>query len=334
MKAALIYAPRDIRVEEVETPKPGSGEVLIRVTACGICGSDLHEYKLGIYPELGIPAGVARILGHEFSGEIAEIGEGVQGLKRGDRVITVTNGANAEYIKIPAMMRPFILPVPDHVTFEEAATTEPLATSLHGVHLADPKDNETIVVMGCGLIGLGVLQILKATSKTRVVAVDVSEKRLNMAKKIGADVLVNAAKEDPYEAMLKLTGSMQIQYLEYPVPGVDAVIDCAGYSAENLGKPPLWQALLMVKQNGKVIEVAVFEKPCEIDMNIIMRKNIHLTGSWAWTPMEFFEALEMIKSGKIDRKPLITHRFPLEKAKLAYETQMNAREAIKVVITP
>ena len=151
-------------------------------------------------------------MGHEFSGEIAELGEGVQGLKRGDRVVSISYGGNAEYINIPAMVRPLILPIPDTLSFEEAATNEPLATSLHGVNLAAPKDNETIVILGCGLIGLGALQILKATSKARVVSVDVSEKRLDMAKKIGADVLVNAAKEDPYQAMLKLTGSTQ-----YPV---------------------------------------------------------------------------------------------------------------------
>ena len=334
MKAALIYAPRDIRVEEVETPRPGPGEVVLRVRACGICGSDLHEYKLGKFPEVGIPAGVGRIMGHEYSGEIAEMGEGVQGLKIGDRVIAISYGANAEYVKISARTRPLVLPIPDSLSFEEAATNEPLATSLHGVNLAAPQDNETIVIMGCGLIGLGALQILKATSKARVVSVDVSEKRLDMAKKIGADVMVNAAKEDPYQSMLKLTGSTQVEFLDYPLSGVDTVIDCAGYSAENTAQPPLWQALLMVKQNGKVVVVAVFEKPCELDMNVIMRKNIYLTGSWAWNPMEFFQAFELMKSGKVNRKPLITHTFPLEKAKQAYETQLNTREAIKVMITP
>ncbi len=321
-------------MEEVETPKPGPGEVVIRVKACGICGSDLHEYKLCIFPEVGIPAGKGRIMGHEFSGEIAEIGEGVTGLKPGDRVVTISYGGNAEYIKIGAMLRPLILPVPDNISFDEAATNEPLATSLHGVNLATPKDNETIVIVGCGLIGLGALQIIKANSKARTVAVDVAVNRLDMAKKLGADILVNAAKEDPYEAMSKLTGSTKIEFLDYPVPAIDTVIDCAGYSAENMGKPPLWQALQMVKQNGKVVLISVFEKPAEIDMNIIMRKNIYLIGSWGWNPLEFFYAFELIKSGKIDRKPLITHRFPLEKAKEAFETQLNARGAIKVIINP
>jgi threonine dehydrogenase-like Zn-dependent dehydrogenase len=90
----------------------------------------------------------------------------------------------------------------------------------------------------------------------------------------------------------------------------------------------------MVKQNGKVVEVAVFEKSCELDLNIVMRKGIHLIGSWGWVPLEFLDALTLMKTGKVDRKPLITHTFPLAEAKQAYETQLNAREAIKVVINP
>ena len=129
MKAPVHYGPRDIKVIDVETPKPQAGEVIIRVRACGICGSDLHEYKLGLYPGLGIPVGTGRIMGHEFSGEVAELGEGVEGLKIGDRVVTVSNGANAEYVKIAAMVRPLILPIPSSLSFEEAATTEPLARS-------------------------------------------------------------------------------------------------------------------------------------------------------------------------------------------------------------
>jgi 2-desacetyl-2-hydroxyethyl bacteriochlorophyllide A dehydrogenase len=332
MKAAVLYGPRDVRFEEVDDPKLEPGQVLLRVRACGICGSDLHAYKLNQYPELGAPAGVGIILGHEFSGEVAKLGEGVQGLNIGDRVLGLANGGNAEYIKISAMARMLCLPIPQNVSFEEAATNEPLATSLHGVNLAEPKDDQTIVVMGTGLIGLGVIQVLRTMCKAKIGAVDVSEKRLEMAKKLGADVILNARQEDPYQWALKTTGSMKIQYLEFPVSGVDTVIDCAGYSAESKGPPPLWQALQMVKQNGRVILVSVFEKPTELDVNIIMRKNIYFIGSWGWAPLEFLAAFEMIKSGKVDRKPLITHTFPLSEGKKAYETQLNAREAIKVML--
>ncbi len=334
MKAAVLYGPRDIKVEEVPTPRPGTGEVILKVKACGICGSDLHDYKNFNYTELGEQVPGGRVLGHEFSGEIFELGVGVEGLNKGDRVVSIANGANAEFIRLSAMVRPLILPIPPELSFVEAATNEPLATSLHAVNLASPVEGETIVIMGAGLIGLGVLQILKALHKVKTVVIDVSDKRLEMAKKIGADVILNALRDDPYQKMQEMTGSMKIQYLDYLVPNVDTVFDCAGWSAEAKGSPPLWQALLMVKQNGKVIEVAVFEKPAEIDFNIIMRKNIYLTGSWGWNPLEFFYALDLLKSGKINRKHLITHTFPLDKAKEAYETQLNAHEAIKVVLIP
>ncbi len=333
MKAAVHYGNRDIRVEDVPVPKIQAGEVLIRVKACGICGSDLHEYKLCQFPGLGIPVGEGKIMGHEFSGEVAELGQGVEGLKIGDRVVAVANGGNAEFVKIGAMARPLILPITPSLSFAEAATTEPLATSLHGVNLANPQDGQTIVVLGMGLIGLGTLQILKAISKTKVFVVDVSEKRLEIAKKIGADVAIDARKVDPYEYMLKTTGNTKIEYLEFPYSEVDTIIDCAGFSQESQGEPPLMGGLKMVKPNGKFVEVAVLEKIPELNLNIIMRKNIFFIGSWAWTPFEFVTALEMLKSGAVQRKPLISHTFPLEQAPQAYEMQMNTREAIKVILT-
>ena len=121
---------------------------------------------------------------------------------------------------------------------------------------------------------------------------------------------------------------------EYPMSSVDTVYDCAGNTAEHTGTSALWQALLMVKENGKVVVAAVFENPLEIEHNIIVRKGIRLFGSWAWSLDEFAQALELLGSGKIDRKPLITHEFPLDKAKEAYETQLNTEEAIKVLIKP
>lgn len=336
MKAAVHYGPRDIKVIDVEAPKPQAGEVIIRVRACGICGSDLHEYKLGLYPGLGIPVDTGKIMGHEFSGEVAELGEGVEGLKIGDRVVTVSTGANAEYVKIGAMVRPLILPIPSSLSFEEAATTEPLATSLHAVNLINPEDTQTIVVLGMGIIGLGVLQILKARSKAKIIAADVSEIRLEMAKKLGADIVINARQEDPYQYALKTTGSTELAHLPFPCSGVDTVIDCAGYSQESQGEAPLITALKMVKFGGKVIEVAVLEKPPEFNfdvfMNGIMRKNIYLIGSWTWEPLEFFQAFDMLKSGIIQRSPLITHTFPLTEARQAYEMQMRTSEAIKAVI--
>jgi len=334
MKAAVFHGPRDIRFEEVATPELESGDVLLRVRACGICGSDLHNYGHGLLEELGIPFETGRVMGHEFSGEVAEINGELPGIKSGDRVLAVTRGANAEYVRIPAMRSYTILPIPDGISFEEAATTEPLATSLHGVNLAKPVDGETHVIMGAGIIGLGILQVLKATAKVRIIVVDLSDNRLDMARALGADVIVNAGKEDALEKVIELTGEEELLDAPQPFGLADTVYDCAGLPFGYTGTPVVQQAFSMVKQNGKVVEVAVFEKPPEIQLNSLVLRGITLFGSWAWVPEELQQSLDLIGTGKIDRKPLISHRFPLESASEAYETQLNTDKSIKVMITP
>jgi 2-desacetyl-2-hydroxyethyl bacteriochlorophyllide A dehydrogenase len=332
MKAAVFRGPRDIRFEEVEKPTLEEGGVLLRVRACGICGSDLHTYRHGIFQEvLGLPIETGRILGHEFSGEIADIRGDLAGFRVGDRVITVDRGANAEYIKLSEPAIELLIPFDESLSFVEAATTEPLATSLHAVNLADPKDGEIHVVMGAGIIGLGVLQCVKARSSAKTVVVDLSDKRLAMATELGADMTLNATRTD---VVLEMMGSGHLD-LDGPLVGnVDAVYDCAGITKGFEGTSVLEQAISIVKQDGKVIIVAVFEKPPEIEWNLLVRKGVQLFGSWAWTPEELAQASRLIGSGEIDRKPLVTHTFSLEEASEAYETQLQAEEAIKVVLTP
>jgi 2-desacetyl-2-hydroxyethyl bacteriochlorophyllide A dehydrogenase len=332
MKAAVFRGPRDIRFEEVEKPTLEEGGVLLRVRACGICGSDLHTYRHGIFQEvLGLPIETGRILGHEFSGEIADIRGDLAGFRVGDRVITVDRGANAEYIKLSEPAIELLIPFDESLSFVEAATTEPLATSLHAVNLADPKDGEIHVVMGAGIIGLGVLQCVKARSSAKTVVVDLSNKRLAMATELGADMTLNATRTD---VVMEMMGSGHLD-LDGPLVGnVDAVYDCAGITKGFEGTSVLEQAISIVKQDGKVIIVAVFEKPPEIEWNLLVRKGVQLFGSWAWTPEELAQASRLIGSGEIDRKPLVTHTFSLEEASEAYETQLQAEEAIKVVLTP
>jgi 2-desacetyl-2-hydroxyethyl bacteriochlorophyllide A dehydrogenase len=334
MKAAVFHGPRDVRVEDVETPALLAGDVLIRIRASGICGSDLHTYKHGLFLDLGSPANSGRILGHEFSGDVAEISGEVKGLKVGDRVTSIGFGANAEYLRIPAPVTPAIFHLPPEVSYEDAATNEPLANSVHAVGLASPTEGETAVIIGAGIIGLGVVQVLKALSSTRTIVVDLSEKRLSMAKQLGADVVINAASEDPYQKVLEITGSTPISFTDGAAGGVDIAFDCAGVSREGAGPPTLQQALMMVRENGRVVLVAVSERPFEIDANTIMRKGLKVSGSWAWSLAEFAQALDLMRSGKVVRKHLVTHEFPLDRAKEAYETQLKAEEAIKVLIKP
>jgi 2-desacetyl-2-hydroxyethyl bacteriochlorophyllide A dehydrogenase len=332
VKAAVFKGPRDIQFEEVDTPTLEEGEVLLRVRACGICGSDLHTYRHGMFEEfLGLPVGTGCILGHEFSGEVAEIRGDVAGFEVGDRVVTVSRGANAEYVKIGPPETELLMRFDDSVSFVEAATTEPLGTSLHAVNLADPKEGEIHVIMGAGIIGLGVLQCLKSLSSARTVVVDLSEKRLAMASQLGADLTINASNIDLVLTMMG-TGLLG---LDVPLAGnVDAVYDCAGVTKSFEGTSVLAQAVSIVKEDGKVIVVAVFEKQPDLDWNLVVRKNVRLIGSWAWSPEELARASGLIGSGKIDRKPLVSHTFSLEDAREAYETQLREEEAIKVVLTP
>lgn len=334
MKAAVFHGPRDVRFERIDRPVLKEGEALLQVRACGICGSDLHTYRHGMFLQLGNPHESGRILGHEFSGEIVEIGGDVSGISIGDRVVSVGVGANAEFIKLTPMMIDSLVPFDESVSFVEAATTEPLATSLHAARLGEAKDGETHVIMGAGIIGLGILQCIKASSSASVILVDLSSKRLAKAKELGADVTINASDKNAVDEVLALTGSTQLNVVEAVQGNVDAVYDCAGFGKNFKGISVLEQAMSMVKQNGKVVVVAVFEQDVTIDYNMVVRKGIRVVGSWAWNREEFIEAFHLISSGKVDRKPLVSHTFKLEQASEAYETQLLAEEAIKVVFTP
>ncbi len=333
MKAAVFHGAKDVRFEHVDRPKPVDGEVLIRVRACGICGSDLHTYREGLFTDLGLPTNAGRILGHEFAGEVVEIAGQVDGIGVGDRVTVPGLGANAEYVKIPAAAAGFLQRLDDSVSFAEAATTEPLATSLHAANLADVADDECVVIMGAGIIGLGILQCLKARCAARTIVVDLSEKRLALAKELGADETVNARDGGVEKQLMSRTGQAD-QLLDAPEGIADVVFDCVGATRTSKGVSVLEQALAMVRPNGKVIVVAVFERPLEIDPNVIVRKGVRLLGSWAWVPHEFVDALSLISSGEIDRKPLISHEFSLEQAAEAYATQASVDTAIKVMLVP
>ncbi|MEK9820838.1 MAG: zinc-binding dehydrogenase [Gammaproteobacteria bacterium] len=334
MKAAVFHGPRDVRCEDIEKPELATGDVLLRVKACGICGSDLHTYRHGLFQQLGNPTETGRVLGHEFSGEVVATGGDIPGVCIGDRVTTVGMGANAEYIRIPSTMTSTLLPFNDTISHVEAATTEPLATSLHAANLGAAEDGETHVIMGAGIIGLGILQCIKARANAEVIVVDLSDKRLAKAEELGADRTLNARDTDIVASLAGSQGFSEETLLNETAGSVDVVYDCAGMGKNFEGTSVLEQSLNIVRENGRVVVVAVFEKALTLDWNLVVRKGIRIAGSWAWTMDEFIESARLIASGEIDRKPLISHTFPLEQASEAYETQLMAEEAIKVVLTP
>jgi threonine dehydrogenase-like Zn-dependent dehydrogenase len=204
-----------------------------------------------MFESLGMPLeSGGRVLGHEFCGEVAEVNGDVPGVKVGDRVCAVGMGGNAEYFRVPAALTTVLFPVPAGVSFEEAATTEPLATSLHAVNLSRPVDGETHVIIGAGIIGLGVLQALRALASVRTIVVDLSEKRLAVARQLGADVTIDAGREDAVRRVMELAGSEQLSFMPEPMGAADTVFDCAGLPRGFAGVPALQQAVMMVKAGG------------------------------------------------------------------------------------
>jgi 2-desacetyl-2-hydroxyethyl bacteriochlorophyllide A dehydrogenase len=329
MQAAVYYGPRDIRVEDVPMPELAEDELLVHIKACGICGSDLHMYRLGMFEALGRRVESGRIMGHELSGEVAAVGPKVTGFRVGDRIAGVGVGGFAEYTPLQITERgPHLLS--EKISFEEGATLEPLATSLHGVGLAKLTAGETVVILGAGIIGLGCLQAIRATVSCRVIIIDASARRLDMANQLGADATVNLTQGDPVEAVIALTGGARpIGRFEVKGGHADVVLDCAG------AKLSPNQGLYMLKPaDGRLVLVALFEQQPELDVNQVVRKQVSIHGSWAWTGDDFRQAIELVQSGCIDRQLLISHQYPLAEAPHAFAIQAQPDAAVKVLLKP
>jgi threonine dehydrogenase-like Zn-dependent dehydrogenase len=317
----------------------GPGEVLLRVAACGICGSDLHLYRTNAHREAGalmVNAAGQEIPGHEYAGHIVAVGEGVTGWSVGQRAVGVTGGgAFAELVPVP--VNPYqIAAMPDGLSYEEAATTEPLADALQMVRLAEIKEGENIVVFGVGIIGLGVIQTLRAKGvpAKRIIAVDVSKPRLDMAVNLGATDAVNAAEVDVVQTITDICGRLVGGFPTTIGADVGVVFDCAGYLKHMKGKPPLQLALDMLRPvGGRIICFGAYEGDVTLDLTFLIEKQPRIIGSLGYAPEELVQAIDLMASGAIDRKPLITHRFTLDAITEAFEVQ-GGGNAIKVMVEP
>jgi threonine dehydrogenase-like Zn-dependent dehydrogenase len=336
MKAAVFRDPGRIGAEEAAMPSIAANEVLVRVAACGICGSDLHMYRTNTHRDLLVRRTDAgqEIPGHEFAGTIVRTGSEVNDYRVGDRVVGVGMGGMAEYVPVP--VNPFQLArIPAGVSFEEAATTEPLADGLQMLRLARLQPGENIVVFGVGIIGLGVLQAIAArgTPAGRVIAIDVSAPRLAMARELGATHAINPADGDVVEQVGAICGWLS-GYGAPRAPDVHVVIDCAGYLRHMKGPPPLQSALDMLRPSGgRLICFGAFEGKLELDLMPVIHKQLAIHGSNGYGAGELDEALALMASGQVDRRKLVSHRFPLERVDEAFEVQ-GSGAAIKVLLTP
>jgi threonine dehydrogenase-like Zn-dependent dehydrogenase len=329
MKAVAVLGKKDLRVVEVAKPSAGRDGAVVRMHASGICGSDLHVVNADLWTTaLTQVVDGYRIIGHEFSGEIVETGPDVTQWKVGDRVTSVHNkGGMAEYVRIPAERLKDLYRVPPHVSYEIAATLEPLCTPMHAFNLRQPKDGDTVAIFGYGIIGLGYLQVVKSRTIARTIVVDVSPLRLDIARKLGADVALNARETDPVREIKALTEDRLMRYHPKSSGGCDIALEAAGRGGT------LDQAMEVVKPiDGAVMVPAGYEDTVLFDVNQVVTNNIALCGCWGYSGDEPAEAFQLITSGQARRDLLVTHTFPLEQAAEAFRVQGDATRTVKVVL--
>jgi len=341
MRAGVVYGPRDITVEEVEMPSPGPGEILLEVKAAGICGSDLHFHR----SSARAPS-VRRVMGgHELSGRIAALGEGVKRRKVGERVgvepllgcgecqfcsmgyyhickkLTHPGGGFREYT---VLLEEKVFPLPDNVSYEEAAILDCLAVGVHAVHRAGVTITDAVAVIGDGAIGLSTLEMAKAAGAKRTALIGHHEGNLEIARKVGADIVVNSARSDEVEEVMQLTDGQ----------GCEAVFETVGGMADTMES-----AVRMAKPGGIIVVVGSFAKPVELNFRHLLRNEIDLVFSWSYSTWqgvpEFEIALDLLARGKLDAESLITHKFPLDRISDAFHAALNKGEsgALKVLIT-
>ncbi|MFW9825885.1 MAG: zinc-binding dehydrogenase, partial [Candidatus Thorarchaeota archaeon] len=295
MKAAVFYGPRDIRTEEVEKPTIQDDEVLIKVKACGICGSDLHMYKLNMFSvALLRQSEKGGIPGHEFSGIVEQVGSNINGFKKGDRVVSFSSGGMAEYVPVRNVVK-----IPSGVSFEEAALIEPLSNSYHALMKGNPSKEENVVVFGAGTIGLGIIQCIKALQIpiNKLIAIDLSDLRLNRAKLIGANEVINVRKNNPIVKIKRLVKSVPFPIIPtVSIPKVDVIFDCVGYVKDQKGSIVLQQAVNMASSiTGRIVIHGLFEDIVPINFMEVITKQITLMGSFGFTPEGILKCFELLQ---------------------------------------
>jgi len=339
MRVAMYYNIKDVRLEEMPTPQIGPGELLVKVIACGICGSDVMEwYRIKEAP---------RVLGHEITGEIVEVGEGVERYQVGDRVFVFHHvpcntcryclngqhtvcetfhtthydpGGFAEYLRVPPInVDRGVYRLPDEVSFEDGAFIEPLACVVRGQRLARLQPGQTVLVLGSGISGLLHVALARALGAGRIVATDLNEYRLNAAQRLGADVVIHAEEDVP--ARLRQANADRL---------ADLVIVCTG------AFPALIQALQSVDRGGTVLFFAPTEPGVDlpVPVNDFWSNGITLIPSYSGSPLDTTVAIELIRARRVPVHEMITHRLSLAETGLGFQLVAEAGESIKVIIEP
>lgn len=325
MRAAVYYNNKDIRLEDVPRPEIGPGELLVKVSASGICGTDLMEwYRIKKAP---------RILGHEITGTIAEskssrytVGQRVfvshhvpcnqcqYCLEDNHSACDTLHAGNydpggySEFVRVPAInVERGVYVLPENVSDEEGTWIEPLACAVRGQRVIGIKENQTVLIFGCGISGLSNIQLAKL-KKARVIAIDTDEFRLQKAREFGADQVINAREAADVKAQR-------------------IIICTAALSAVK-------QALRCIDKKGVILLFAIPQEDISVPTADFWRNEITLTASYGAAPRDLEESLGLIKNKKIDVKAMISHRLPLEQIQEGFNLAAKGGEVLKVVLTP
>lgn len=350
MKAVVSYAPYDNRYEEVAVPEIGEEEILIRVEGCGICAGDVKAYHGGIRiwgtseKDRYIEAPV--IGGHEFTGRIVKMGGKVTGFAEGERVVAEqivpcnecdfcrqgiywmctgsavygfkqhAQGGFAEYVKIHK--NSLVHKIPDSFTLEEAVLVEPLACGMHAVELAGIKHDDVVVIAGLGAIGAAMVRMAQLMLPGLIIGIDLREHRLTMGKSYGADVVLNPAKQDVMQEIMRLTDGK----------GCDVYIEASG------SPQSVKQGLGVLKNHGRYVQMGVFAEEVKADWNVIGDgKELTIIGSHL-SAKTYPAVIRGIETGLIKTEGLISHTYPLSDWKEAFEAAEKEPSAMKVMLVP
>lgn len=334
MKVAMVSGPAQTQVVDAPKPTVGPNDVLVKMRACGICGSDALYISLG-----GMPPRMGEMpLGHEPAGEVVKVGDDVHGISAGDHVVInpmaapsgiIGNGgptgALADYLLIEQAVRGESLEVvPDHIPFEVAALNEPMAVARHGVNQATPKPSDKVVVFGAGPIGLGATISFKSVGVQHVVVVDLIPSRLAKALKVGADAVIHSAEEDVAQRLIEIHGAGEAMF-----PGKaasDIYLDAAGVPAV------IDTALAVAKPGARLAVVAVHKEPVPVDFVNIMGNEITIIGSMGY-PNEIFEVTKDIVANWEKYAVIVSHTIPFDDVDEALRIASTPGAADKVVVT-
>jgi len=339
MRVAVYYNNRDVRIEERPLPEISRGELLVKVMASGICGSDVMEW----YRVKKAPV----VLGHEIAGEVVEVGDGVDGFKKGDRVFVShhvpcntcyyclnghhtacetlhkTNyepGGFSEYIRVPEInVERGVFLLPEEISYEVGTLIEPLACVIRGQRLSGISPGQSVLVIGSGISGLLHIKLARATGAGNIVATDINNYRLEMARQFGADATLNVS-EGSRDDLLRLNRDRPF----------DLVVVCAGALSA------CTEAIESVDRGGTILFFAVPDPEIMVPLplNDLWRHEITMKTSYGASPLDIEKAIELIRSRRVRLDDMITHRLPLEDAGLGFRLVAEADKSIKVILQP